>query len=120
MGRTDGTRAAVTRVQDAFYPANDDVIKVYHSNISASRLAVWKGYNDPVIQTGWNFWEDHRDGISIEQSHVIHSRYKTNGEYGEDSLPSAILVGGLPCIRPEYHEAGSEQVAHLDHEGRGL
>ena len=75
------TRAAVTRVQDAFYPANDDVIKVYHSNISASRLAVWKGYNDPVIQTGWNFWEDHRDGISIEQLHVIHSRYKRSGEY---------------------------------------
>ena len=71
----------MTRVQDAFYPANDDVIKVYHSNISASRLAVWKGYNDPVIQTGWNFWEDHRDGISIEQLHVIHSRYKRSGEY---------------------------------------
>ena len=83
MGRTDGVRpgSRETRVQDAFYPANDDVIKVYHSNISASRLAVWKGYNDPVIQTGWNFWEDHRDGISIEQLHVIHSRYKRSGEY---------------------------------------
>lgn len=40
-------------MQHAFLHANDDVLKIYHSDVAIDDVVVWKGENGPVIQFGW-------------------------------------------------------------------
>jgi hypothetical protein len=85
---TDGT------VHDVFYHVNDDAIKTYHSGVTASRLTIWKAFNDPIIQMGWEPRDVH--GVSIDSLYIIHTRYRKSETY----VPSAIF-GASPIYNGE-------------------
>jgi len=38
---------------NSFLHSNDDVIKLYHSDVSVQNVVVWKAENGPVFQWGW-------------------------------------------------------------------
>lgn len=71
--QTDGAQIYAGRTQDIFWHVNDDAIKLYHSNANVSRLIIWKVFNDPVIQMGWQ--PRGVSGVLIEDIRVIHGRW---------------------------------------------
>ncbi|KAF9885304.1 hypothetical protein FE257_013021 [Aspergillus nanangensis] len=99
--QTDGPQMYTNGVvRDVFYHCNDDAIKTYHSGVTASRLTVWKVFNDPVVQMGWQ----PRDvkGVSIDGLYIVHTRYRKSETY----VPSAIIgaspiYDGAPTLNPD-------------------
>ncbi|KAJ5799692.1 CAZyme family GH49 [Penicillium psychrosexuale] len=88
--QTDGPQMYTNgSVHDVFYHVNDDAIKTYYSGVTASRLTVWKAFNDPIIQMGWTPREV--SGVTIDTLNIIHSRYRKS----ENGVPSAI-IGASP------------------------
>ncbi|KAK9350152.1 glycoside hydrolase [Lipomyces doorenjongii] len=49
--QTDGLELYAN--SNSFFHANDDVIKLFHSDSSSSNVVIWKGENGPVFQFGW-------------------------------------------------------------------
>ena len=39
-------------MNSSFFDANDDALKLYHSNLTVNDIVVWKSENGPVIQLG--------------------------------------------------------------------
>lgn len=76
-------------VHDVFYHVNDDGIKTYYSDVSISRITIWKCHNDPIIQMGWSSRQV--SGVTIDTLNVIHARYYKS----ETVVPSAI-IGASP------------------------
>jgi hypothetical protein len=59
-------------MKNTFFNANDDVLKMYHSDVSIENTVVWKNENGPIIQWGWTPREI--DGVAVKDTHVIHNR----------------------------------------------
>lgn len=59
-------------LKNAFFHANDDVLKMYHSNITAENIVIWKGENGPAIQFGWA--SRNMSNILVKDVDVIHNR----------------------------------------------
>jgi len=72
-------------LSDSFFHANDDVIKLYHSNITARDVVVWKGENGPVLQFGWA--SRNISQIRAENIDVIHNRM-----YWKDQKSNTCLI----------------------------
>lgn len=71
--QTDGLELyANSTMKDTFLHANDDVLKVYHSNVSIEETVVWKGPNGPVVQWGWV--PRNIENVSIKRTYVIHNQ----------------------------------------------
>ena len=71
--QTDGLELYTgSQISDSFFHANDDVIKIYHSNVTAKNIQVWKVENGPVIQWGW--WPREINNVLVEDIDVIHNR----------------------------------------------
>ena len=88
--QTDGPQMYPNSVvSDVFYHVNDDAIKMYYSNVTVSRIVVWKCHNDPIIQMGWV--SRNITDVSIDDLSVIHTRYIKSETY----VPSAI-IGASP------------------------
>lgn len=87
--QTDGAQIYAGSTQDIFWHVNDDAIKLYHSNANVSRATIWKVYNDPVIQMGWQ--PRNVSGVTIEDVRVIHGRWFQS----ETVVPSSI-IGASP------------------------
>jgi hypothetical protein len=71
--QTDGVELYPSgSLKHAFLHANDDVIKLYHSNVSVDDVVVWKGENGPVFQWGWA----PRDiaNVQVQNVDIIHNR----------------------------------------------
>lgn len=87
--QTDGSQLYAGVAEDIFWHANDDAIKLYHSNVEARNIIVWKVHNDPIIQMGWT----PRDinNVTLSNVHVIHSRWFKS----ETGVPSSI-IGASP------------------------
>lgn len=60
------------RMRDTFFHANDDVLKLYHSDVAIERTVIWKNENGPVIQWGWTPRDI--DGVTVDDTDVIHNR----------------------------------------------
>jgi hypothetical protein len=56
----------------SFFHANDDVLKLYASNLTVNDIVVWKPENGPVIQWGWA--PRNIDGVHVDGVDVIHNR----------------------------------------------
>lgn len=68
-------------LRNVFFHANDDVLKLYHSNVEASNVQVWKSENGPVIQWGWvprNIENVHVDGVDIIHNRIYWKDVKYN------------------------------------------
>ncbi|BCR88901.1 uncharacterized protein ACHE_50099S [Aspergillus chevalieri] len=88
--QTDGPQMYTNgTIHDVFYHVNDDGIKTYHSGVNATRLTIWKVFNDPIIQMGWTPRDVH--GISIDTLYIIHTRYQWSDTY----VPTSI-IGASP------------------------
>lgn len=59
-------------MKNTFFNANDDVLKMYHSNVHVKNTVVWKNENGPVIQWGWT--PRTIDDVSVTDTYVIHNR----------------------------------------------
>lgn len=59
-------------MQNTFFHANDDVLKMYHSNVTIENTVIWKNENGPVIQWGWT--PRNIDGVSVTNTDIIHNR----------------------------------------------
>jgi hypothetical protein len=59
-------------MKDTFFNANDDVLKMYHSDVTIDNTVIWKNENGPVIQWGWT--PRNIDNVTVTNTHVIHNR----------------------------------------------
>ncbi|MCG3042544.1 family 49 glycosyl hydrolase [Streptomyces sp. S1A] len=59
-------------MKNTFFHANDDVLKMYHSDVTIDDTVIWKGENGPVIQWGWT--PRNIDNVRVTNTHVIHNR----------------------------------------------
>ncbi|MEU0764567.1 family 49 glycosyl hydrolase [Streptomyces microflavus] len=59
-------------MKNTFFNANDDVLKMYHSDVTIDNTVIWKNENGPVIQWGWT--PRNIDNVRVTNTHVIHNR----------------------------------------------
>jgi hypothetical protein len=59
-------------MKNTFFNANDDVLKMYHSDVTIDNTVIWKNENGPVIQWGWT--PRSIDNVRVSNTHVIHNR----------------------------------------------
>lgn len=71
--QTDGIELyAGSRMRATFFHANDDVLKLYHSDVRIEDTVIWKNENGPVIQWGWVPRDVH--DVTVRDTAVIHNR----------------------------------------------
>jgi len=76
--QTDGIELySGSTMRNTFFHANDDVLKLYHSQVSVRDTVVWKNENGPVIQWGWS--PRSIDGVDVDGTAVIHNRMYSGG-----------------------------------------
>ncbi|MGQ1799040.1 family 49 glycosyl hydrolase [Kocuria oceani] len=61
-----------SQMKNTFFNANDDVLKMYHSDVTIDNTVIWKNENGPVIQWGWT--PRNIDNVAVTNTHVIHNR----------------------------------------------
>ncbi|KAF1355286.1 glycoside hydrolase [Delphinella strobiligena] len=77
FSQTDGMEMYSGSVfKNLFYHTNDDTIKTYHSNISATNILVQKASTAPVLQFGWA--NRNLSDVTVANVTVIHSRWNSN------------------------------------------
>nr|BAA76382.1 isomaltotrio-dextranase precusor [Brevibacterium fuscum var. dextranlyticum] len=59
-------------MKNTFFNANDDVLKMYHSDVTIDNTVIWKNENGPVIQWGWT--PRNIDNVNVTDTTVIHNR----------------------------------------------
>lgn len=74
-------------LRHAFFHANDDVIKIYHSGVRVQDVVVWKGENGPVVQWGWK--PRTVDDVQINGLYVIHNFMHWSGVHNLCVINSA-------------------------------
>ena len=75
-------------VSDVFYHSNDDTVKLYHTNITVDNVVIWKGFNDAVVQMGWNPYQ--MRNATVRDLDLIHSRYRPS------QFPTALVGASAP------------------------
>lgn len=59
-------------IRNSFLHANDDVFKLYHSDVKVQDCVVWKSENGPVFQWGWV--PRAMENITVDGVDIIHNR----------------------------------------------
>jgi hypothetical protein len=59
-------------MKNTFFNANDDVLKMYHSDVTIDNTVIWKNENGPVVQWGWT--PRNIDNVKVTNTTVIHNR----------------------------------------------
>lgn len=71
--QTDGIELYTNgTMKNSFFHSNDDVLKVYHSNIAIDNTVIWKNENGPVIQWGWA--PRQMNNVRVSNTYVIHNK----------------------------------------------
>lgn len=71
--QTDGLELYTdASMKNTFFHSNDDVLKVYHSNVSIDNTVIWKNENGPVIQWGWT--SRNITNVRVNNTYVIHNK----------------------------------------------
>lgn len=71
--QTDGIELySGSTMNDTFFHSNDDVLKMYHSDVSVTNTVIWKNENGPVVQWGWA--PRNIDNVTVTNTDVIHNR----------------------------------------------
>jgi hypothetical protein len=60
------------RMKNTFFHANDDVLKMYHSDVTIENTVIWKNENGPVIQWGWTPRDI--ENVTVTNTDIIHNR----------------------------------------------
>ena len=59
-------------MKNTFFNSNDDVLKMYHSDVTIDNTVIWKNENGPVVQWGWT--PRNIDNVNVTNTSVIHNR----------------------------------------------
>lgn len=59
-------------LQNSFFHSNDDIFKMYHSNVRINNIIVWKNENGPILQWGWT--PRSIENITVDKIDIIHNR----------------------------------------------
>lgn len=59
-------------MENTFFHANDDVLKLYHNHVKIKNTVIWKNENGPVVQWGWVPRDI--DDVTVTNTDVIHNR----------------------------------------------
>lgn len=59
-------------MKNTFFNANDDVLKMYHSDVAIDNTVIWKNENGPVVQWGWT--PRNINNVKVTNTTVIHNR----------------------------------------------
>jgi len=71
--QTDGIELYTNgTMKNTFFHANDDVLKMYHSNTEVENTVIWKNENGPVIQWGWS--PRNLENVHVKDTFVIHNK----------------------------------------------
>lgn len=71
--QTDGIELySGSTMSNTFFHSNDDVLKMYHSDVTVKNTVIWKNENGPVIQWGWVPRDI--DDVHVDNTDVIHNR----------------------------------------------
>lgn len=65
-------------LRNSFLHSNDDVIKLYHSNVKVDNTVIWKNENGPVFQWGWG--ARNVENVSVSNTDIIHNRMYWNDQ----------------------------------------
>jgi hypothetical protein len=76
-------------MKNTFFHSNDDVLKIYHSNLSIDNTVIWKNENGPVIQWGWA--PHNIDNVNVTNTHVIHNKM-----YWSDVKGNTCILNSAP------------------------
>jgi hypothetical protein len=76
-------------MKNTFFHSNDDVLKVYHSNLAIDNTVVWKNENGPVIQWGWS--PRNINNVQVTNTYVIHNKM-----YWTDVKGNTCIVNSSP------------------------
>ncbi|MBE7699115.1 family 49 glycosyl hydrolase [Oerskovia sp. Sa1BUA8] len=60
------------RMKNTFFHANDDVLKMYHSDVAIENTVIWKNENGPVVQWGWTPRDI--ENVTVTNTDIIHNR----------------------------------------------
>lgn len=88
--QTDGIELYTNgTMKNTFFHSNDDVLKVYHSNLSIDNTVIWKNENGPVIQWGWA--PRNMDNVRVTNTYVIHNKM-----YWTDVKGNTCVINSAP------------------------
>lgn len=59
-------------MHNSFLHSNDDVVKLYHSNVTVGNNVIWKNENGPVFQWGWA--PRNITNVHVSDTDIIHNR----------------------------------------------
>lgn len=59
-------------MRNSFLHSNDDVVKLYHPDVTVDNNVVWKNENGPVFQWGWS--PRTISNVRVSNTDVIHNR----------------------------------------------
>ncbi|CAM5323282.1 hypothetical protein SGLAM104S_03531 [Streptomyces glaucescens] len=85
-------------MRNTFFNANDDVLKIYHSDVDIDNTVVWKNENRPVIQRGWT--PRNIDDVRASNTHAIHNRMYCEGRQVQHLMPATPPPTGRTWARP--------------------
>lgn len=57
---------------NSFLHSNDDVVKLYHSDVTVNNNVIWKNENGPVFQWGWS--PRTISNVHVSNTDIIHNR----------------------------------------------
>jgi hypothetical protein len=76
-GQTDGVHILPNGlIENCFFKVNDDVFKLYSSNIKVNNCVVWLLYTGAPFQLTWNLMGETRRNIEVNDIDIIHTQYE--------------------------------------------
>lgn len=76
-------------MKNTFFHANDDVLKMYASDVSIDNTVIWKNENGPVIQWGWKARD--MSNVHVKDTFVIHNKM-----YWSDVKTNTCILNASP------------------------
>lgn len=106
--QTDGIELYTNgTMKNAFFHSNDDVLKVYHSNIAIDNTVIWKNENGPVIQWGWA--PRNMNNVRVSNTYVIHNKM-----YWKDVKTNTCVINSSPSWSSIYDQpSAAKTVSNL-------
>ncbi len=76
-GQTDGVHILPNgHLENCFFKVNDDVFKLYSSDIKVNNCVVWLLYTGAPFQLSWNLMGETRRNIEVNNIDIIHTQYE--------------------------------------------
>ncbi|XP_055325970.1 dextranase-like [Sitodiplosis mosellana] len=93
--QTDGIELYTNgKMKNTFFHSNDDVLKIYHGNLTINNTVIWKNENGPVVQWGWS--PRNITNVFVNNTFVIHNKM-----YWSDVKGNTCILNSSPSWSPK-------------------